>query len=1342
MPITQFQVFSISAILKQILLLSILMVGGTTQAANLISNGDFETNSLTDWNVSGNIDISSSSISGAYSIVFNGGNNPANGELSQSFATTIGKNYTLTFKYGRNGFDRNQQLTMQLDGVGGIGSLMDDIFDAQTNTIANPDTYSFIFTADSAITTLRFKDNATNNTASSDIIIDDISIPSNPPIAGFGTALDFDGTNDYVNCGDILPNYYTKEAWVKFSGTPDKNILSGTDIGSSTGNAFLVSSQKLSAGHNGTWNYVQDSEALQTGIWYHVAVTYSSSGEMKLYKNGILIDTQAGVPIANSNRINIGNYIAHYINGRIDEARIWNVARTQSQIQANIYKTLQGNESGLVGYWQLDEDTGITAIDKTSNTNDGLLTNMNTTTDWIISDILTFTTNQNTPFIFSNNLPASDTDGDTLTYSIVDSDGGAAVITDANTGAFTYTPNTSGTRTFTYKVNDGLDDSNIATVTISVTSLVVDNINDTEDGDYGSGQNTLREAIANASAGDTITFNPSIAGQTIILSNQLTINKDLTIDGTGQNITVSGNNAVRVFETSDGNIFTFDGLIIANAKSNQGGGIWAKGNVIVKNCTFISNIVTGNGGAIRLNNNASRTLFIENSTFINNSANRGGAIDNDWAGGTTIRNSTFFNNTTTSSGGTIRSNTSNLIIENSTFSDGNNNTINSFGSKTFTLKNSILANNTDGTVDCKNTATLSISTNNLIESNNGCGTPILTADPMLSSLTDNGGDTQTMALLPGSPAINAGDNTTCEATDQRRETRPKHTTCDIGAYEYELLAPTSLTANAISQTQINLAWVDNSSDETGFKIERDSSLITTTVADVLNYSDSSLSCGTTYNYSVTATNASVDSTAILANTTTQVCLPNDPTDLINNYASETQINLSWTDNSDNETGFIIERNGKLITTTDTNITSYSDSNLSCGNTYSYSIRATNISGDSSDISITTTTKECPEPTVTHNLIVTKIGNGTITTDYGINCGIDCEQDYADQSEISLIATPDIGWIFDNWTGDCDNNGIVQINKDKTCTATFLQQHTLNITVEGLGTVNNCGAGCIQTYLNGEIINLTTTSELATIWTGDCDENGIVIMDSNKTCIATFIDGYPVTINLIGKGTIKTVTKECKENCQEIIAANTTTSLIAEPEIEWILESFSGDCDTNGTVEMNSEKSCTANFIKDPNIPNNGDGNGDGIHDADQPNVVSIPDQNSGNYLTLDIGGNVTVREIYTDLAENQDYFEEKYIFPQGLVYFELEGTEADITIYYHSLQKLRTTPIFQKFGAKIPGDMNTLGWYVMPNVIFNTVEVGDKSVVTVSYHLTDGGLGDNTGIDGRIVDPGGIAFDR
>jgi len=84
-------------------------------------------------------------------------------------------------------------------------------------------------------------------------------------------------------------------------------------------------------------------------------------------------------------------------------------------------------------------------------------------------------------------------------------------------------------------------------------------------------------------------------------------------------------------------------------------------------------------------------------------------------------------------------------------------------------------------------------------------------------------------------------------------------------------APTNLSGSAASQTQINLSWTDNSTNETGFKVERDGVLITTTVADAINYSDSGLSCGTTYSYSIKATNVSGDSSATTINASTSVC---------------------------------------------------------------------------------------------------------------------------------------------------------------------------------------------------------------------------------------------------------------------------------------------------------------------------------------------------------------------------------------------------------------------------------------------------------------------------------------
>jgi len=84
-------------------------------------------------------------------------------------------------------------------------------------------------------------------------------------------------------------------------------------------------------------------------------------------------------------------------------------------------------------------------------------------------------------------------------------------------------------------------------------------------------------------------------------------------------------------------------------------------------------------------------------------------------------------------------------------------------------------------------------------------------------------------------------------------------------------APSGLTATAASTTQINLAWTDNNSDETGFKVYRNGTLVTTTAADAITYNDTGLTCGTTYNYQVKATNGSGDSTAATASGTTSAC---------------------------------------------------------------------------------------------------------------------------------------------------------------------------------------------------------------------------------------------------------------------------------------------------------------------------------------------------------------------------------------------------------------------------------------------------------------------------------------
>jgi hypothetical protein len=496
----------------------------------------------------------------------------------------------------------------------------------------------------------------------------------------------------------------------------------------------------------------------------------------------------------------------------------------------------------------------------------------------------------------------------------------------------------------------------------------------------------------------------------------------------------------------------------------------------------------------------------------------------------------------------------------------------------------------------------------------------------------------------------------------------------------------------------------------------------------------------------------MDSTAITASVTTQACPPNAPTSLNGSATSQTQINLSWTDNSSDETGFKIEQPaGTVIHTTVADVTNYIHTGLTCGTTYDYEIKATNVNGDSTATTSATTqacplppvvTEPAPLPTPTYEFSVNKIGNGSLAIN-NIPCSSgECNR-YFGKETVTITATPDSGWLFAGFSGDC-SSATVLLDADKSCTAIFEPQpaeYSLTINVKGEGSVDNCGTSCTQTHSEGKIVKLTTTSEgiwALDKWSGDCAKDGSVTMDSDKTCTANFVEGYSLIIDVVtGKGKVKTATQKCQANCEEIVDANATTTLIAEPEMEWVFEKWSGDCDAQGKVEMSGEKTCTANFIPDPNIPNNGDGNGDDIQDVDQPHVVSMPDSVSGEYITIVVDEGVNVSDIYTDLAENQALFDDSIDFPQGVVYLEIEGSETDVTIYYHSLEYIYN-PSFQKFGPTTPGDTSTIGWYTMPNVTFGAATIGGNTVVTAKYHLKDGELGDNTGVDGRIVDPGGI----
>ncbi len=202
------------------------------------------------------------------------------------------------------------------------------------------------------------------------------------------TGLHFDGANDYVSCGNILTPSYTKEAWININNlSANNNIISSGVSGEHAFWAPAFYGNRLSSGHNLTWNLVQDPTPLLINTWYYVAVTYdAATTTMKLYKNGALVSTNNAVPaFVNGNGVNIGEYgnFGAVFSGFMDEVRLWDRALCQDEIQNNMNCGLNpSGQTGLVALYHFDQgivnanNAGITTlIDASSNANNGTLNN-------------------------------------------------------------------------------------------------------------------------------------------------------------------------------------------------------------------------------------------------------------------------------------------------------------------------------------------------------------------------------------------------------------------------------------------------------------------------------------------------------------------------------------------------------------------------------------------------------------------------------------------------------------------------------------------------------------------------------------------------------------------------------------------------------------------------------------------------------------------------------------------------------------------------------------------------------------------------------------------------------
>ena len=346
-------------------------------------------------------------------------------------------------------------------------------------------------------------------------------------------------------------------------------------------------------------------------------------------------------------------------------------------------------------------------------------------------------------------------------------------------------------------------------------TITVTNIND-------SGPGSLRQALADSHDGDTIDFDPPLNGQTILLTTaELAIVKNVTISGPGANLLAVSRDqnapGFRIFHVAPNHTVIIQGITITHGIDVTGVGIWNDhATLTVNSCAITGNSATDSkyaGGGI-LNDgfccglgSGPATLNVANSTISGNSANAGfgGGIMNLGLGfpaTLAVSNSTITSNTARdqAGGGGIDNQDANqavATVANSTLSD-NFGYAGIINDGELTIGNTILKAGARPTIikvgfGHTTSAGYNLSSDNADGLLNGPGDQINT-EPMLGPLQDNGGPTLTHALLPGSPAIDAGNpNFTPPPFDDQRGPgfdRVVNGRIDKGSFEVQGPGPT------------------------------------------------------------------------------------------------------------------------------------------------------------------------------------------------------------------------------------------------------------------------------------------------------------------------------------------------------------------------------------------------------------------------------------------------------------------------------------------------------------------------------------------------------------------------
>jgi CSLREA domain-containing protein len=378
----------------------------------------------------------------------------------------------------------------------------------------------------------------------------------------------------------------------------------------------------------------------------------------------------------------------------------------------------------------------------------------------------------------------------------------------------------------------------LGTAAGAASQLTVTTTADQDDGSCGPTLCSLRDALKYSSTGDTVTVP---AGTYLLSLGNLVISHDLTVRGSGARGTViDAQGASRVLTVTAGTVVVSNlritgGNGVSSVNSGVGGGIYQQAGSLTldkvsldHNAAGPSSFTTISGGGMDSNGSS---LTITSSTINANTATGdtavvpasgqfGGGIDTRFGPDPTISDSTIADNTAGGDGGGLAVGGAHLLndtIARNTATAGTGGGI--AGGTTLYVLNTIISENTaaaaDGT-DCGPSPTAGDAGNNASTST----TCNLTSPGDLqgasvhlsldSSTTDNGGQLDTIALLAGSAAIDAGSDLGCPAADEIGTPRPQGAHCDIGAFEFQSTPVGTITTGDVTGLRPYYAYLHGS----------------------------------------------------------------------------------------------------------------------------------------------------------------------------------------------------------------------------------------------------------------------------------------------------------------------------------------------------------------------------------------------------------------------------------------------------------------------------------------------------------------------------------------------------